>query len=294
MDLITGKGPSRAPRDLLFRRDANSARVRIDNFKFRFIHQPTAGPVRRVTLTCPTHQPASGSVRAPRLTRQRDEGRGGQLLHSICSSMSSGASCSSRRKSRKLARPASTIPPMQSRRELQPRRREGEDRSGMNRAARPKAPTVIATAARRPDESPAKIEEATYETSHHAIVLALLRLRCRIHVMPHDPLPSWNDTAPKKAIVAFVEKVTKEGSPDFVPPAERIATFDNDGTLWAEQPMYFQLALRARPREGAGAAASRVEGQGALRLAAQGRRERRARRRRDRPSGRSSWPRTRA
>lgn len=55
-----------------------------------------------------------------------------------------------------------------------------------------------------------------------------------------DPLPSWNDTAPKKAIIAFVEKVTKEGSPDFVPVAERIATFDNDGCLWSEQPMYFQ------------------------------------------------------
>ena len=56
-----------------------------------------------------------------------------------------------------------------------------------------------------------------------------------------DPLPSWNDTEPKKAIIAFVEKVTKEGSPDFVPPNERIATFDNDGCLWAEQPMYFQM-----------------------------------------------------
>jgi len=56
-----------------------------------------------------------------------------------------------------------------------------------------------------------------------------------------DSLPSWNDTAPKKAIVTFVERVTKEGSPDFVPEAERIATFDNDGTLWAEQPIYFQL-----------------------------------------------------
>jgi phosphoglycolate phosphatase-like HAD superfamily hydrolase len=55
-----------------------------------------------------------------------------------------------------------------------------------------------------------------------------------------DPLPSWNDTAPKQAILAFVDKVTKEGSPDFVPVAERIATFDNDGTLWSEQPMYFQ------------------------------------------------------
>jgi len=55
-----------------------------------------------------------------------------------------------------------------------------------------------------------------------------------------DPLPSWKDGAAKKYIVDFVAKVTKPGSPDFVPPAERIATFDNDGTLWAEQPMYFQ------------------------------------------------------
>jgi len=56
-----------------------------------------------------------------------------------------------------------------------------------------------------------------------------------------EPLPSWNDTAPRKALIAFVERVTKEGSAGFVPPAERIATFDNDGTLWAEQPVYFQF-----------------------------------------------------
>ncbi len=56
-----------------------------------------------------------------------------------------------------------------------------------------------------------------------------------------DPLPSWNDGAARKAIIAFVEKVTKKGSPDFVAPEQRIATFDNDGTLWAEQPLYFQL-----------------------------------------------------
>ncbi|MFC7336469.1 HAD family hydrolase [Haloferula chungangensis] len=56
-----------------------------------------------------------------------------------------------------------------------------------------------------------------------------------------DPLPSWNETDSKKAITDFVEKVTKEGSSDFVPVPERIATFDNDGTLWTEQPMYFQL-----------------------------------------------------
>ena len=58
-----------------------------------------------------------------------------------------------------------------------------------------------------------------------------------------DPLPSWNDTAPKAAIIAFVEKVTKENTPDFVPEPERIAVFDNDGTLWTEHPMYVQLAF---------------------------------------------------
>lgn len=56
-----------------------------------------------------------------------------------------------------------------------------------------------------------------------------------------DPLPSWNEGKAKQSILDFVAKVTKEGSPDFVPVAERIATFDNDGTLWSEQPMYFQL-----------------------------------------------------
>ena len=55
-----------------------------------------------------------------------------------------------------------------------------------------------------------------------------------------DPLPSWNEGKAKQSITAFVEKVTKPGSPDFVPVAERIATFDNDGTLWAEQPLYFR------------------------------------------------------
>jgi phosphoglycolate phosphatase-like HAD superfamily hydrolase len=53
-----------------------------------------------------------------------------------------------------------------------------------------------------------------------------------------DPLPSWNDGAAKTALVEFIQKTTTEGSPDFVPPAERIATFDQDGTLWVEQPMY--------------------------------------------------------
>jgi hypothetical protein len=56
-----------------------------------------------------------------------------------------------------------------------------------------------------------------------------------------DPLLAWNDGPAKKPITEFVTKVTQPGSPDFVPVPERIATFDNDGTLWCEQPMYFQL-----------------------------------------------------
>jgi phosphoglycolate phosphatase-like HAD superfamily hydrolase len=78
-------------------------------------------------------------------------------------------------------------------------------------------------------------------------LLAVLTLVCTLPISglavaeAADPLPSWNDGTSRQSIIDFVAKVTKEGSTDFVPPAERIATFDNDGTLWAEQPMYFQL-----------------------------------------------------
>ncbi len=58
-----------------------------------------------------------------------------------------------------------------------------------------------------------------------------------------DPLPSWNDGPNKQAIVEFVAAVTEEGGPDYVEPGARIATFDNDGTLWTEHPMYTQLAF---------------------------------------------------
>ena len=57
---------------------------------------------------------------------------------------------------------------------------------------------------------------------------------------PPDPLPSWNEGATKAAILDFIAEAVREGGPDYVPLAERIATFDNDGTLWSEQPVYFQ------------------------------------------------------
>ncbi|MFO1001680.1 MAG: haloacid dehalogenase-like hydrolase [Planctomycetaceae bacterium] len=80
---------------------------------------------------------------------------------------------------------------------------------------------------------------------HHRIWLLvcgwLLAVACNVSpVRAEDPLPSWNDGASKKSIITFVNRVTTEGSEDFVPVPERIATFDNDGTLWSEQPMYFQ------------------------------------------------------
>ncbi|MGH8606562.1 MAG: HAD family hydrolase [Gammaproteobacteria bacterium] len=86
------------------------------------------------------------------------------------------------------------------------------------------------------------IRQRTIATFFAALLaLVALEIHAQGTVASADPLPSWNDTGPKKAIMAFVDRVTKKGSPNFVPSAERIATFDNDGTLWAEQPIYFQL-----------------------------------------------------
>jgi len=77
-----------------------------------------------------------------------------------------------------------------------------------------------------------------------SMLIVAMSLLCVVAAAPAfaaDPLPSWNEGASKKAIMAFVAKTTERNSPDFVAPDNRIATFDNDGTLWAEQPMYSQL-----------------------------------------------------
>jgi phosphoglycolate phosphatase-like HAD superfamily hydrolase len=75
-----------------------------------------------------------------------------------------------------------------------------------------------------------------------AILAGLLMFAAQpIAAQSSDPLPSWNNGASKQAIRAFVRKVVRTGSADYVPPARRIATFDNDGTLWGEQPFYFQF-----------------------------------------------------
>lgn len=81
-----------------------------------------------------------------------------------------------------------------------------------------------------------------------ARILMAVVLVCTLALVPPgaqavDALPSWNDGAAKKSIIEFVEKVTKQDSPEMVPITERIAVFDNDGTLWAEQPIPFQLAF---------------------------------------------------
>lgn len=76
-----------------------------------------------------------------------------------------------------------------------------------------------------------------------AVVAAVVAAWITAATAQTDPLPSWNDGPTKQAIVAFITDVTREGSPDFVPPQDRIATFDNDGTLWTEQPAYTQLVF---------------------------------------------------
>jgi len=80
------------------------------------------------------------------------------------------------------------------------------------------------------------------ETKRFATALAVLSLAAS-PAKAQDPLPSWNDGPNKQAIADFVGRVTREGSPGFVAPADRIAVFDNDGTLWSEQPIYFQFAF---------------------------------------------------
>ncbi len=77
-----------------------------------------------------------------------------------------------------------------------------------------------------------------------AAVLACAVVFTTTVVQAADPVPSLNDGPGKKAIVDFVKRVTTPGSKDFVSAPERIATFDNDGTLWAQQPMYFPLSTR--------------------------------------------------
>ena len=71
------------------------------------------------------------------------------------------------------------------------------------------------------------------------LVFLLLGVATQVHAS--DPLASWSDVASKTAVIDFVEAVTQQDSPDYVPPLERIAVFDNDGTLWSEKPAYFQL-----------------------------------------------------
>ena len=79
-------------------------------------------------------------------------------------------------------------------------------------------------------------------TKRGVLALPLFALLGRnVMAQAKDPLPSWNDGPARRAITDFVARVTTSGGADYVQPAERIATFDNDGTLWAEQPTYFQL-----------------------------------------------------
>lgn len=81
----------------------------------------------------------------------------------------------------------------------------------------------------------------TIRTTLLAAALALAFATTTVNAA--DALQSWNEGNGKQSIMGFVKRVTAKGGKDFVPPAERIAVFDNDGTLWAEQPVYFQLAF---------------------------------------------------
>jgi hypothetical protein len=89
-----------------------------------------------------------------------------------------------------------------------------------------------------------------HDIHRRAVLAALLSLatgaialRAHSALAQGDPLPTWNEGPAKQSLVNFVTEVTRQGSPDFVSLSQRIATFDNDGTLWCEQPMYVQFAF---------------------------------------------------
>ena len=85
------------------------------------------------------------------------------------------------------------------------------------------------------------IRSVAKATQYLSIIATLLLLPAMGLAQSPDPLPSWKDTPSREAILAFVDQVTDKTSADYVAPAERTATFDNDGTLWSEKPLYFQL-----------------------------------------------------
>ena len=88
-----------------------------------------------------------------------------------------------------------------------------------------------------------ELRRLAWQRCGQALVVVVWMYTLPASTTGQQPLPSWNDGAAKTAVIEFVRKVTQQSSRDFVPPAERIAVFDNDGTLWSEQPIYFQFAF---------------------------------------------------
>src|SRR5215208_1247557 len=161
----------------------------------------------------------------------------------------------------------SRVPADAEGRELQPRRREGEDRGRQSldrevgifevwaggsspadkvahRAAPKRCVRRCLEAIKRSGGAAARranMKKCRFGLALPVMFAAMFAVGWAAPGLAQAPLSSWNDTASKTAIVGFVERVTKQGSPEFVPEDQRVATFDNDGTLWGEQPLYYQL-----------------------------------------------------
>ena len=131
---------------------------------------------------------------------------------------------------------------------IQPGGRETADRGGNQVASRPIVGRQRRGAPLEGSSSPPYALGGFSWSQRRVVLLGLLWLLCgSVWAAPgstaDDPLPSWNDGPTKQSIIDFVTRVTKEGGPDYVAPPERVATFDNDGTLWIEQPIYNQFVF---------------------------------------------------
>ena len=251
MDLITGKGPS-ARHEIYYFTESTLSAVRINDYKYRFTDQPNGwlGATEKVDW------PILVNLRLDPFERtgMYNGKDNGSIAYYNWFAYQFWRFQFVQQQVAKLAKTGDRVPAHAKGRELQSRSRESADRESDRGTARTIDPLlpgarlewgpVFSLPHTREPPMPGPFSAlARRALLWGLLILVLFGFGSPPALAQANPLPSWNDGPAKSAIVDFVARVTRPGGPDYVAPEERIATFDNDGTLWAEQPVYFQLAF---------------------------------------------------
>jgi hypothetical protein len=253
LDLLLGKGPS-ARHELFYFGGPALGAIRIDDFKFQFYQQPYGWPGEKVTTDMPLiyNIRQDPFERTPSIRGESLNNLGGGYMNDFYA-REFWRFVLVQQKVADLANTAIDFPPMQNARLLQPGGREGDDQRGDEEPRRAIAAAGSSTCIQvgRPRSRAPDLFCQTRRREAAMIARVISRVSCAVSILAFcatawavraadDPLASWNDGVAKTAIVKFVEAVTTPGGADFVPAADRIATFDQDGTLWVEHPVYTQ------------------------------------------------------